>query len=320
MNLRSHHLSPRLLILSTLCAAALVAGCGGKKEGAAATQVAAKVNKSEISVHQINFLLQRQANLKPEQMPVASKRTLEGLIDQELAAQAAEEQKLDRDPRIVMALEQAKREIIARAYLEKLGGAAVKPNEDEITRFYSDKPALFSARKIYTLREVSLEAPAAQAKELAQKAKSVKSDDLVASLKAANIRYGARQIVQPPENLPLDLVDRLAGTPDGGTLVNTTPKGLNIVYVVSSKPAPVTEDQAKPAIEAFLLNDRKRKLVLQGMKALRDSAKITYQGQFAAGATSADTAASEAVAPTFDATASGNLDDRALQKGLKGLK
>src|SRR5689334_3188050 len=46
--------------------ALVLAACGSKREGA--TQVAAKVNKEEISVHQINFLMQRQGNLKPEQV------------------------------------------------------------------------------------------------------------------------------------------------------------------------------------------------------------------------------------------------------------
>ena len=46
--------------LIALCAAiALLAGCGDKKEKAA-SQTAAKVNKAEVTVHQINFVLQQQ--------------------------------------------------------------------------------------------------------------------------------------------------------------------------------------------------------------------------------------------------------------------
>ncbi|MCP6231806.1 hypothetical protein NL428_27395, partial [Klebsiella pneumoniae] len=80
------------------------------------------------------------------------------LVDQELAVQKAQEQKLDRDPRVVQQIEAAKREIIARADAERLGEAVAKPANDEIARYYADKPALFKDRRIYSLQELSIEA------------------------------------------------------------------------------------------------------------------------------------------------------------------
>jgi outer membrane murein-binding lipoprotein Lpp len=52
---------PRFLsigLVSLVAAAALLAGCGDKKDQIA-SQTAAKVNKDELTVHQINFLLQQ---------------------------------------------------------------------------------------------------------------------------------------------------------------------------------------------------------------------------------------------------------------------
>ena len=46
-------------------AATLLVGCGDKNKEKAATQTAAKVNKEEITVHQINFLLAQQRGLRP---------------------------------------------------------------------------------------------------------------------------------------------------------------------------------------------------------------------------------------------------------------
>ena len=91
---------------------AVVAGCGDKKDKA--SQTAAKVNRDEITVHQINFVLQQQRGLRPEQADAASKQILERLIDQQLALQKADELKIDRDPRVVQQLEAAKREILDR--------------------------------------------------------------------------------------------------------------------------------------------------------------------------------------------------------------
>ena len=94
------------LALGVIATATLLVACGGGDgDKKATTQVAAKVNSGEISVHQVNFVLQRQQGLKPEQAQAVSRRVLEGLVDQELAVQQAVEQKLDRDPRIVSAIE-----------------------------------------------------------------------------------------------------------------------------------------------------------------------------------------------------------------------
>jgi hypothetical protein len=80
----------RAAVAATALAAVLaLAACGGSRDKA--SQTAAKVNKDEITVHQINFVLQQQRNLRPEQADAAARQILERLIDQQLALQKAEE-------------------------------------------------------------------------------------------------------------------------------------------------------------------------------------------------------------------------------------
>ena len=73
---------------------ALVAGCGDKKDGAAEekkpTQVAAKVNGTELTVSQVNYALQRIPNLDKEQSKAASLQVVRSLVDQEVLAQKAQ--------------------------------------------------------------------------------------------------------------------------------------------------------------------------------------------------------------------------------------
>src|SRR4029079_12870670 len=85
---RRRHLG--MLAMALAVAATLLVGCGDKKKEKAATQTAAKVNKEEITVHTINFLLAQQRALAPEQAASASRAALERLIDQELALQKAD--------------------------------------------------------------------------------------------------------------------------------------------------------------------------------------------------------------------------------------
>ena len=76
------HSALRIGIIALAASVALLAGCGDKKEKGA-SQTAAKINKAEVTVHQINFVLQQQRNIRPEQADAASKQILERLIDQE---------------------------------------------------------------------------------------------------------------------------------------------------------------------------------------------------------------------------------------------
>ena len=115
------------LTISVIVSAVALAACGGHKDKA--TQVAAKVNKEEISVHQINFVLSQAQGIKPEQRDAASKVVLERLIDQELAYQKAQEQKLDRDPNVLQAIEAAKRQIVVQNYMTKVASAAELVNK-----------------------------------------------------------------------------------------------------------------------------------------------------------------------------------------------
>ena len=70
----------RVAVAAAVALSFMLAGCGDKK-GDKASQTAAKVNKEEITVHQINFVMQQQRGLKPEQADAASRKILERLID-----------------------------------------------------------------------------------------------------------------------------------------------------------------------------------------------------------------------------------------------
>ncbi|NTV88673.1 MAG: peptidyl-prolyl cis-trans isomerase, EpsD family, partial [Burkholderiaceae bacterium] len=213
--LATGHGAMRLSLIALLTSAALLAACGDKKEKGA-SQTAAKVNKAEVTVHQINFVLQQQRNLRPEQADAASKQILERLIDQELALQKADDLKIDRDPRVVQQLEAAKREIIARAYLEKVGEAAPKPTPEEIKKYYDEKPALFKERRIYSIQEIGIEAKPEQVADLRAKLGASKNiNEFVEFLKANEYKFAGNQAVRAAEQLPLQSLDAFAKMQDG---------------------------------------------------------------------------------------------------------
>ena len=331
--------------LCALAAVVLLAACGEKKDKA--SQTAAKVNKDEITVHQINFVLQQQRSLAPEQAASASKQVLERLVDQELALQKAQEQKLDRDPRVVQQLEAARREIIARAYADKIATGAPKASPAEVKAYYEAHPALFKERRVYSLQELTIQATPDQVATLKSKlAASKDMTEFVNFLKTNDFKFAANQAVRAAEQLPLASLDRFAQMKDGQSIVSTTPNGMQVLIVAASRSQPVDEARATPAIEQFLLNERKRKVVEDDLKALRGAAKIEYVGEYAKGGarevTPPPAAASEvppltSIAPPLPAGsipsaapqievepinsgAASSPSSGTLEKGIKGFK
>ncbi|HJV63989.1 MAG TPA: EpsD family peptidyl-prolyl cis-trans isomerase [Albitalea sp.] len=294
----------RAAAIAVVALTVVLSGCGDKKKDKAATQTAARVNKEEITVHQINYVLSQQRGVPPEQAASAGKQVLERLIDQELALQKASEQKLDRDPRVTQQIEAARREIIARAYVDKIGAGAPKPTAEEVKAYYDSNPALFKDRRIYTLQELNIEATPEQVEQLHGKLQSAKDvNEFVDYMKANNIRFAGNQVVRPAEQLPLAALPTFAKMKDGQTLFNKTPHGAQVIVLAASRSQPVDEERARPAIEQFLLNERKRKVVQDDFKALRAAAKIEYVGDYVKSAeekAAADKAALE-VKPTVSA-------------------
>jgi EpsD family peptidyl-prolyl cis-trans isomerase len=328
----------RIALVLAAVLALLLAGCGDKKKDKPATQTAARVNKEEITVHQINWVLQQQRGLPPAQAASAGKQVLEKLIDQELALQKASEQRIDRDPRVNQQIEAARREIIARAYMDKIGAGAPKPTTEEIKKYYDEHPALFSRRRIYTLQEISIEAKPEQVEEIRAKLQASKDlGEFINYLRTNEYKFAGNQAVRPAEQLPLQALPTFAAMKDGQTVLQRTPGGVQIVILAKSASQPVDEARARPAIEQFLVNERKRKVVEDDIKALRASAKIEYVGDYTK--TVAERAASQAaalevkpnVSPLTGTPASAPVTilpvkpasvptGTTLDKGIKGLK
>lgn len=264
----------------------LSTGCDKKDEQAkkVSTQVVAKVDSEEISVHQINAVLAKTNGIPPEHLGQAKWDILNKLIDQQLAVNQAIEKRLDRKPEVVMAIEGAKREILARALLQELAGAQVKPTADDVRAYYAAHPELFEQRKIYKIQELLLAKNEELLPALQSKVSASKNLEEVANwLKGQNIAFKADGGVRAAEQLPLDLLPKVHALKDGQMILLPSAEGIAIIRVVGSETKAVTESQAAPRIQAFLSNQRTTEAAQREMKALKEKAKIEYLGEFAGG-------------------------------------
>lgn len=298
--------------------------CGDRK--ADAGQVAARVNKSDITVHQINFLLQQDRTLKPEQAEAAGRRTLEALIDQELAVQKASELKLDREPQVVQALEAARREVLARAYKERVAQGATKPSAEELRRYYDATPALFAQRRVYALQELQADVPPAKLAWVKERLAAAHSaNEFAEALKGEGLRFTGSQGVKPAEQLPMAQVQRMAGMKEGDALLLAETPLLRVAFIQSVRQEPVAFERASAAIELYLSNQARHKAIDDNLKALRTAAQISYQGKFAEASAEAGAAGLEPALPAMPEAVSspgvaGSAIDPDLAKKGMGLK
>jgi EpsD family peptidyl-prolyl cis-trans isomerase len=265
-------------IIAALVSALAVSACGeSASEKKVATQAAAKVNDGEISVHQINFVLQRGPSIQAEQADAARRQVLEGLIDQELAVQQALEAKLDRTPNVMQLLEATRREVLARAYLEQAGSGVAKPTATELRTYYADHPDNFANRKVYRLEELAfMSTPETLAKVKDQLAKGQPVAAIADSLKASGVAVSGGPAIKSAEQISLDLLPRIARAKEGQPQIYEDAGRAAIVTVLGTKPEPLDEAKALPLIESYLTNKQKAERVSDAVKQLRGKAKIEY--------------------------------------------
>ena len=265
-----------LSLLLVACAFQLSA-CGHKGAGGAlkSGQTIARVNGDEITIGQLNYELQR-ANISPAQQDAASKQIVQGLIDRQLVSQAAIDAKLDRNPNVLQAMENAKAMVLAQAYLENKAANVVKPTDVEVKDYYNNHPDLFANRKVYLFDELSLSANS-YSKALNDVANAAKSlEEIIAWLDKNGIGYNHAQATHAAEALPEALRKQLLKMVVGDIVFIRAREGNIIGRIQAVKEAPVTLENAKPYIERGLYGEKRKDAAKNEMINLRNAAKIVF--------------------------------------------
>lgn len=267
------------MLLSVALSLSLSA-CSNQDDKKVASQLAAKVGSAEISVSQINQLVRRTnaAGTSPQTM---GREVLEKLIDQQLAVEQAKENKLDRSPEVVSQIEAARREILARAYLQQIAAALPTPADNEVKKYFAEHPQLFAERRIFNMQEIVTSSAPGVAEQLRSFAAAGKpAEEAIAWLKSQDIKFGSGSATRAAEQIPLDVLTQIHPLKEGQSLVIEAAKGITFLRIVSSQLAPIDEATALSRIRQFLANQQAGEAISAKIKQLRANAKITYMGEF----------------------------------------
>ena len=341
--------SPRRLLSTAalvLCAASLAA-CSkdeAPKESKPG-QALASVNGEEITVLQLNEELQR-LGVGAQQQQVAGKQVLQALIDRELLESEAAKEKLDRDPKVMQAIERARSLIIAQAYMQKRLGEPVRPSQTEVEDYFNKNPQFFSNRKQFAMNELILAASdlTPEVRAAADGAKSL--EEVAVFLDARNIKYGRAQVTRSTADLNPQLSAKLLSMQKGQLFAVKEGDRAMLISIAEVRDAPVTLAIAGPQITQYLMNKKNKELAAAEIQRLRGTAKIAYLNKDyapnpntpgaapgavpaappapaaadpAAAAVAAAPAGPSSIAPA-PAPEAGPADKAALDRGVAGLK
>lgn len=285
-----------------------LAACGGDKQKKVG-QALASVNGEEITALQLNEELQR-AGVPAAQQEAASKQLLEALIDRQVVENVALKEKIDRDPKVMQAVERAKALIISQAYMQKKLSGIARPSKAEVEDYFNKHPELFSNRKQFDMRQLLIASKDMNdaLKQVIDKSKSL--DEVAAWMESNKIGFARGQVSRTTTDLAPELIAKLQAMPKGQLFIINEGERAMLMTIIDIKDVPVKLAAAAPQIEQYLVNTRTKDAAKQEMERLRAAAKIEYLNQPAA-ATAASGAASAASASAGAAAAA---------RGVAGLK
>lgn len=276
-------LGPKSMSISTLrlgialASTVTLMACGkGPGQSNGSSQVAATVNGREISIHQIQTVVELQPKLAQQFGAEVSEKVLDSLIEQELAAQAAQSAGLDQSPKVVQALALSEREVLARAYQDQLAAKVAMPDDVDVEQYYKSHPELFEERRLFQLQEAVVRASSAELDSFpGQVESSISVAALNNLLQKSGLSYTARHSSQWAESLPMELLGRLSKLKAGQSIWIARHDGGTVITVVNAEVVPMSLGQAKPVIREALWTMRRKEAIMKGMVALREQAKVT---------------------------------------------
>jgi EpsD family peptidyl-prolyl cis-trans isomerase len=317
----------RALCAALVLLAATLAGCGNKAKEAKPGQTLARVDGSEITVLQLNEELAR-AGVPAGQQQTASKQILQALVDRQLLENAAEKEKLDRDPKVMQAIERARSLIIAQAYMQKKIGAPQRPSAAEVEDYFNKHPEFFANRKAFGMNELVIAAHdlTPELRAAADGAKSL--EEVAVWLDAHKVKYGRTQVTRTTSDLPPQVSQKLIALPKGQIFIVNEGERAMLIAIADTREAPVTLAVAGPQIEQALAGEKNKELAAAEVKRLRADAKIEYMNKdlaldpksAPANPAAAVQGAMPAQASTAPAAPSASTDKAALDRGVAGLK
>ena len=267
-------MTKRAFALSLSVAVAVVLCSCGKPDIKSAGRPTSQLRGEEAPVRHVDSALVRNSKLLGGEADHTASAE-ERITDQELLATEAVQARLDRDERVARAIERARRQILAQAYIDRAMLSAAQPTAEEVGRFYEDNPALFAERRIYRVRELSVDIDPERMRSLRSMVARAKNlGEVERWLDSRKLSFEATTSSWAAEQIPLSILRRLFQMRDGQIEVFPAPDGASVVRLEQSAEAGIGRKQAEPVIARYLVNRKRLELAHAEVTKLRERAHV----------------------------------------------
>lgn len=234
----------------------------------------AQVNDRVITDYQLDRELQLAAH---EQGSPTRSGALQTLIDRQLLQDEALRNSLDRDPHVLSAIENAKAQILAQAYLHSRRAYISAPSREELQAYFNRHPEKFSKRKLFHLKEIVLPSSelSGELKSVMDQARSL--EDVAAWLDGRRIVYTLARQTRSSADMPEALLARMQDLQAGQMVAVREGDNASLLVIASLQESPLSFETAIPEIERILLEERGRQQGDAALARLRARAQVVYQ-------------------------------------------
>jgi peptidyl-prolyl cis-trans isomerase C len=269
-------IAAKITVATGVALVALAIGGCTKGNSAEKLEIVARVNDAEITVSQLRTALVAKGEV--EATAETAQQALDGLVNEQLLVDAALASHLDSDPAVVEAIEAARRQLLARAFLER----AVFP-KDEIsaadqTAYFKRNPALFAQRRLYQIAAFTV-ATEQLTDSVVRKLGPARSPDGVALvLTGQRVAFAMQNVTRAAEQLPLEQLPQFAAANIGDVLIeHAEDQRSTLMLITGTQNAPLGFESAQPIIEQYLANVRDAEALDAHLKTARAAASIRQE-------------------------------------------
>jgi EpsD family peptidyl-prolyl cis-trans isomerase len=277
-------------LAAALLAATLLAGCDKQPEG----QVVAVVNGDEITLQELN------AELGNTQLPEGAgkdeirNQALDNVVTRRLLANVAKEQGIANSPEYIMRRQQLDEALLIQMLAQQTARPMKQPSGQEVNDFVAKNPQMFANRAVLTLDQIRFPTPPNQdyVKAL-EPAKTMA--EVVTTLNRLGIRFERGQAQVDSATMPPEMFEQITSVGSSEPFVVPGPAAVSVNLMVSSRPAPLAEDQVTAAATAMIQRRNLAEQLSEMAKKARADAGIAYQEGFAAPKTAPTNIADKAI-------------------------
>lgn len=298
----------------TICLVSILTACQSKTADNANSQVVAKVNDDEITIHLLNSELKR-VNASQSVTQDIQKKILGSLIDRQLLVQEAVKLNLDRTPEVVQLLDSAKAQIYAQAYLTSKLSTLTAPSQEEIQQFMAEHPAVFRDRKLFSTTDVIFSNDGSKVNYDALQTQVSNNEALKLWLNQHEIKFETAEEQLPTEALPPRALSVASNIKLGDLLFMHDENRIVVREVTRVMAYPMPPEQAVAMASKALSTRKQQQWLLSEIQRLKKMAKIEVQNS---GLVPDDTLSARA-GTEFSLLPEAQKGSTAVEDGLKGL-